>query len=290
MSPLTRSPRFQQLVRETVAASSMRGLKVLEASVVSVLEHVVQDRAQRLDLPAPTVLEHIRVEFLTDLIASAAPGAHAVRPLRDASTAKVPAGLAGQFLAGIGQVAKYAGSNGDGQMVDHAGDLISEFGFALREGQTAGGITLPGGWLREAAQMLEETADRVGAGTWTGCPCGVEHGQAETDRHVPPVMRADAQAPSGSSGPRHSQPPGRAPASPVSPGESELRVLHRASDMRRAAMQGVDSPPWPHGSSLLRPRSAPTSPSRGSPSRPAADAHDAHDDASGRLDDLPNHR
>jgi hypothetical protein len=194
MSSLTRSPRFQQLVRETVAASSERGLKVLDASVVSVLEHVVQDRVHKLDLPVPTVLEHISVEFLTDLIARSAPGAHTVRPLRDASTAQVPAGLAEQFLPGMGQVAKYAGSNDDGQLVDHAGDLISEFGFALREGRAADHITLPGGRLREAAQMLEETADRVEAGTWNGCPCGVEHGQAETDQHVPPVMRADADA------------------------------------------------------------------------------------------------
>jgi len=42
--------------------------------------------------------------------------------------------------------------------------------------------------------MLEETADRIEAGTWTGCPCGVDHGQADTDQHVPPLMRADADA------------------------------------------------------------------------------------------------
>jgi len=122
MSSLTRSPRFQQLVRETVAASSERGPKVLDASVVSVLEHVVQDHVHKLDLPAPTVLEHLSVEFLTDLIARAAPGAHAVRPLRDASTAKVPAGLAampvtygvvvGGRLARIGEAAFARGHAG----------------------------------------------------------------------------------------------------------------------------------------------------------------------------------
>jgi hypothetical protein len=194
MSSLTGSPRFQQLVRDTVATSAERGLKVLDVSVISVLENLVQGRAHKLDLPESAVLEHIRVEFLVDLIARAAPGAHAVRPLRDASTAQVPAGLAGQFLAGMGQVVKYASGNDEGQMVDHASDLISEFGFALRSGQVADDITLPGGWLLEAAQMLEETADRIEAGTWKSCPCGVEHGQAETDRHVPPVMRADADA------------------------------------------------------------------------------------------------
>jgi hypothetical protein len=199
MPSLNRSPRFQQLVRETVAAASERGLKVLDASVGSVLEHVARDRAQKLDLPTSTVLDNIGVDFLLNLISRAAPGAHAVRPLRDASTARVPAGLAGQLLAGMGQVAKYAGGNGDGQMVDHAGDLVSEFGFALREDQAADAVLLPGGWLREAARMLQETADRVEAGTWTGgtwtgCPCGSEHGQAETDRHLPPVMRADADA------------------------------------------------------------------------------------------------
>jgi len=53
MSSLTRSPRFQQLVRETVAASSERGPKVLDASVVSVLEHVVRDHVHKLDLLRP---------------------------------------------------------------------------------------------------------------------------------------------------------------------------------------------------------------------------------------------
>lgn len=194
MPDLTSSPRFQQLVREAVDALAARGLKVLDASVTSVLNHVVTERARELDLPPATVLGHVRLDFLVDLIASAAPGAHAVRPLRDASTAVVPAGLAGQFLAGMGQVVKYAAGNGDDQMLDHAGDLVSEFGFALRTSEAADDVALPGGWLREAATMLQETADRIEAGMWRGCQCGDEHGQAETDSQVPPVMRADAEA------------------------------------------------------------------------------------------------
>lgn len=112
--------------------------------------------------------------------------------MRDDRRADLAAWTAGKLIAGVSQAVKYAAANGDTRVCGHAGDLLTELGLALLTSRGAEVITVACGCLVEAADLLDRVAQRIAAGAWSQCPCGVDHGQGVLDAQVAPAMRDDA--------------------------------------------------------------------------------------------------
>jgi hypothetical protein len=193
---LERRPAFRALVDGALATLRSEGLSVLRVSAASLMAVQVMIAAAQLGVTPATALGYTTQDGLVKTLRQQAgsPHARAIRPARIPGQRSAPLVVSGQLVAALGQVAKFATANQDGQIAGHAADLLTELGIALRElPEGADAIYAEAGVFAEAATLLEDTASRIETGFWSGCPCGQQHGQAESDRAVVPFLRADAK-------------------------------------------------------------------------------------------------
>jgi hypothetical protein len=193
---LERRAAFRELVDGALATLRAEGLSVERVSAASLMAVQIMIASAQLGVTPATALTYATPDGLVKALRSVAgdPHAHAIRPTRVPGQRRVPLAVAGQLVAGLAQCAKFATANGDPRIADHAADLLSELGFALRElPDGADEIYAETGVFAEAGTLLREVASRIEGKFWSVCPCGQRHGQEEHDRAVVPAMRADAQ-------------------------------------------------------------------------------------------------
>lgn len=184
------------MVAETAELLTQRGLKVAPAAVEDVVDGLAASAARRLGVPLETALASLEPAKIADIIVVAGHHGHrpSVRRVReDPGSANLTVIAAGQLLKAVGQAAKYAVLNHDEPTSDHAADLVTEFGTGLVGVSDDGTVGVPRGVLAETAQVLDLSAERFAAGTWSTCPCGKDHGQQKYDALMPDALQADAE-------------------------------------------------------------------------------------------------
>ena len=196
MAPSERSESFRRIVAETTVQLTQRGLKVAPAAVEDVVEGLADSAARRLNATPEDALSTLEPGKIADLIVNAdhhSPHPSVRRVREDSGSASLTVVATGQLLKAVGQAAKYASLNHDEPTTDHAADLVTEFGSGLFAASDGGTVTVPRGVLAETAQVLDLTAERFTAGTWSTCACGKDHGQQKYDELMPDALRADAE-------------------------------------------------------------------------------------------------
>jgi hypothetical protein len=196
MAPIERSESFRRIVAETTDQLTQRGLKVAPAAVEDVVEGMADSASRRLCATPEDALLTLEPGKIADLIAFTdhhSPQSSVRRVREDSGSAGLPVVATGQLLKALGQVAKYASLNHDKPTTDHAADLVTEFGSGLFAASDKGTVAVSRGVLAESAQVLDLTAERFAAGTWSTCPCGKDHGQQQYDSRMPDALQADAE-------------------------------------------------------------------------------------------------
>jgi hypothetical protein len=194
---LLKRPRFRHVRDQALALLETDGLSVVPVAVESLLAVRVMFVAAQMGIEPAAALAYLKPQGVVEAIRleSGASHAHAVRPARVPGQRAVPVAVAGQLVAALGQVAKFAAANDEARIADHAADLVSELGFALREvpDYAVSEIRAAAGMFAEAGVLLEDAAGRVEAKVWSSCTCGQVHGQDKADRAIVPAFRADAR-------------------------------------------------------------------------------------------------
>jgi hypothetical protein len=187
---------FQRTVAETADLLMDRGLKVAPAAIEDVVEGLAQSAARRLGIAPEDALTTLEPRTIAEMIVIAdhhGPRPSVRRVREDSGSANLTVAATGQLLKAVGQAAKYASLNHDEATMDHAADLVTEFGSGLYGASDEGTFIVPRGVLAETAQILDLSAERFAAGTWSTCPCGKDHGQEKYDVLMPDALRADAE-------------------------------------------------------------------------------------------------
>ncbi|GAA2606166.1 hypothetical protein [Streptomyces axinellae] len=188
---------FRSLVTQASAVLLTHGVEVEAAAVRGVATHVIEAMAQQSGMDPEEAVHLVTPEVIADSIVKATaeeqrrtPAVHAVRPVRiDDGAVNVPVESLGHLVMAASQAGKYAGLNSGGAAAAHLLDLATEIGAALAKGHAEGAAAVEVGVLDELAGLVDEVANRVESGDWSICPCGEDHGQAETDSGAVPVMR-----------------------------------------------------------------------------------------------------
>ena len=190
------SETFQRTVAETASLLTNRGFMVALAAIADVVEGLAESTARRLSIAPEDALTTLKPSMIADMIVivdrhTPQPSIRRVR--EDPGLASLTVAATGQLLKAVGQAAKYASLNHDDATMDHAADLVTEFGSGLYGASDQGTLIVPRGVLSETAQILDLSAERFAAGTWSTCPCGKDHGQVQYDALMPDALRADAE-------------------------------------------------------------------------------------------------
>jgi hypothetical protein len=194
---LTGRASFRTVVDEVLRESAAAGMAVERVSVENLLAVQMMGVATQMGIRPSSALRYAKAEPLVRTLAelAAAAGATAVRPARIPGQRSItPIIVCGRMIEALGQVAKFATANQDKRIADHAADLVTELGAALREmpeGDDA--VTAATGVFAEAGTLLDDVAARMDSRFWSTCPCGQQHGQSEQDAAVVPHLRADAE-------------------------------------------------------------------------------------------------
>lgn len=200
MADVRNTAAFKAVAAQVSAELLLRGLNVETVAVVNVTAHMVELVAERMGIQPRSALKYIDTGAVADRIAEAGSadteGAHtvlAVRPVRvDARTVLAERWVAGHPLMALAQAAKYALSNGDTRLTQHALDLITELGAATVTGRGSDFLEIPVGVLDESADLIERVAGGIETNGWSLCPCGEDHGQSDLDAKVTVSLRGDA--------------------------------------------------------------------------------------------------
>lgn len=190
------SESFQRKVTETASLLADRGFKVTPAAIEDVIEGLAESAARRLGIAPEEALTTLGPSKIADMIVIAdhhGPRLSIRRVREDSGSASLTVVATGQLLKAVGQAAKYASLNHDEATMDHAADLVTEFGSGLYGASDEGTLVVPRGVLAETAQILDLSAERFAAGDWSTCPCGKDHGQEKYDALMPDALRADAE-------------------------------------------------------------------------------------------------
>lgn len=190
----SRNSAFKAVAAKVEQALIGQGYTVVPQVVTDALLATIDNVAGQLGVSLTAAMRHIEPQALASGIveASTTQGLHGLRPVRYGRTVEFPGWTSGLLIAALGQAAKYAISNKDDQTADHAADLISEIGLALCGSDGAETIITDQGLWSETGDILERAADRIAAGEWTHCRCGVDHGTAALDAAMPARLRKDA--------------------------------------------------------------------------------------------------
>lgn len=193
--------KFDRLVDEFVGERVAGGPAGRPARrVAAELQARIDAIAQQLGISKQTVLRsHLPDNWGREMAASMigdAPERSAVP--RQRLPQRMPVAVAGRLVAALGQVMIYSTANQD-QAQDfpvldatRAAEAISGLGLAISE--SAAGtdqVTVGVDVVEWTRATLETLRDQLRSRTWTFCPCGERHGQAQVDQGVLRAVEAD---------------------------------------------------------------------------------------------------
>lgn len=187
---------FRTVIDAAMHAAAQAGMSVERISVENLLAVQMMSVAARMGIAPVSALRYARPEPLLQMLADLveAGATSAVRPaLVPGQRSSLPVMVCGRLVEALAQAVKFAVANHDERIADHAVDLVSELGAALRQvADGADAVTAASGVFTEAASLLDEVAARLDGQGWSTCPCGQHHGQEQQSAAVVPHLRADA--------------------------------------------------------------------------------------------------
>jgi hypothetical protein len=195
-----RSAIFREVVQQVTAALEDRGISVPEPGVAEIVEERARQVAGDMRMTVRQVLERADPQLLAARIAELIhEGEFAVRPPRDTVPVPIAASRIPALIGGLSEAGKLAASNGEGNIVQVALDLVTHLATTLHlviaHGRIDADQTLAEverGMLIEAAAVMRAASERLSATEWSTCPCGTKHGQGKIDKALARTLLGQA--------------------------------------------------------------------------------------------------